>query len=142
MVKNNLLGNIKKQVSFKKTVNSLIALGAVLVFVYLYNKYVIPYMNYNIENFENENSKKLVYFYMNGCGHCEKFSPIWDEFISQNKSSITTHKLEREEAGNKIQKYEVKGFPTILLLDENNNKIKEYNGDRTLSALKKFVSEN
>ena len=99
-------------------------------------------VNFGIENFENEKSKKLVYFYMKGCGHCEKFSPIWSEFSNNNKSSITTHKLERTEAGDKINKYDIKGFPTILLLGENNEKIKEYDGDRTVDALTKFVNAN
>ena len=136
----NNLNTLKKLLSFKKPYESLVFLGAlVLVIVTLLYLFKI---NFGIENFENEKSKKLVYFYMNGCGHCEKFSPIWEKFSNNNKSSIKTYKLERTEAGDKIKKYDVKGFPTILLLGENNEKIKEYDGSRTEDALIQFVNAN
>jgi len=136
----NNINTLKKIFSFKKPFESLIFLGALLLVV-LTMLYLFK-INFGIENFENEKSKKLVYFYMKGCGHCEKFSPIWDEFSNNNKSSIKTYKLERTLAGDKINKYDVKGFPTILLLGENNEKIKEYDGDRTVDSLTQFVNSN
>ena len=146
----NNINTLKKIFSFKKPFESLVFLGALLLVVltmlYLFKiNFGIENFgieNFGIENFENEKSKKLVYFYMKGCSHCEKFSPIWDEFSNNNKSSIKTYKLERTLAGDKINKYEVKGFPTILLLGENNEKIKEYDGDRTVDSLTQFVNSN
>ena len=141
----NNLNTLKKIFSFKKPFESLLFLGALLLVIvtvlYLF-KINFGIENFGIENFENEKSKKLVYFYMKGCGHCEKFSPIWDEFSNNNKSSIKTYKLERTEAGDKINKYDIKGFPTILLIGENNEKIKEYDDQRTVEALTKFVNAN
>jgi len=147
MTRSNISSFFKKQLSFKKPLESLLFLSLVFFILFLINKYILPLLNLNImnlkiENFENDNSKKLVYFYMNGCGHCEKFSPIWDKFSNSNASSITTHKLERAQAKDKLEKYNINGFPTILLLNENNEKLKDYNGDRSEEALKKFVREN
>lgn len=142
MAKFNLLGYLKKQLSFKKPLESLLFLGLVLFILYLINKHVLPMLNLNIENFENDNSKKLVYFYMDGCGHCNNFTPIWDEFCEHNDSNITTHKIERSNAKDKLEKYNINGFPTVLLLSENNDKIKEFNEERTVEGLQNFVNVN
>ena len=48
-------------------------------------------------------------------------------------------KVERKEAGDDLEKYKIKGFPSILLIDEQDN-TKEFDGDRTVSGLEKFVS--
>ena len=40
------------------------------------------------------------------------------------------------------EKYSVQGFPTILLLDNNGNKLKEYDGARTADALTEFVRQH
>ena len=39
-----------------------------------------------------------------------------------------------------LKKNKVSGFPTILLLDESGNKLKEYNGDRTAKSLEEFLN--
>ena len=82
----------------------------------------------------------FVYFYMNGCGHCKNFTPIWDEFCSANSSSIKTYKFEQSQVQEQITTYSISGFPTILLLDENNSKIDEYSGQRTVEALTSYVN--
>jgi protein disulfide-isomerase A6 len=131
----------------KKPIN-LIYLALVLVLLYVIVYYVLPSHNLFKENFENanvdsmnnDNSKKLVYFYMNGCGHCKKFTPTWDEFCSANSSSIKTYKFEQSQVQEQITTYAISGFPAILLLDENNAKIDEYNGERTVEALTSYVN--
>ena len=77
---------------------------------------------------------------MNGCGHCKNFTPIWDEFCSANSSSIKTYKFEQSQVQEQITTYSISGFPTILLLDENNSKIDEYSGQRTVEALTSYVN--
>jgi hypothetical protein len=139
------IGAISKFV--KKPIN-LIYLALVLVLLYAIVYYVLPSNNLFKENFENanvdsmnnDNSTKLVYFYMNGCGHCNNFTPIWDEFCSANSSSIKTYKFEQSQVQEQIANYSISGFPTILLLDENNAKIDEYSGQRTVEALTSYVN--
>ena len=60
---------------------------------------------------------------MNGCPHCVKFSPIWDSFKQSYKGNVQLLKKERGEAGDELRKYKVQGFPTIILVDENDNTI-------------------
>ena len=86
--------------------------------------------------------KTLVLFHMNGCGHCVKMMPEWDAFEKENDSGILTKKLERGEAGDLLKKHSVSGFPTILLLDANGNKVSDYSGERTKTGLLGFCNEN
>lgn len=131
----------------KKPINLIyLAVGLVLLYVIVY--YVLPsnmlfkenFENANVDSMNKDNSKKLVYFYMNGCGHCKNFTPTWDEFCSANSSSIKTYKFEQAQVREKITEYNISGFPTILLLDENNAKIDEYSGERSVEALTSYVN--
>lgn len=131
----------------KKPINLIyLALGLILLYVIVY--YVLPsnglfkenFENANVDSMNNDNSTKLVYFYMNGCGHCKNFTPIWDQFCSANSSSIKTYKFEQAQVREQITEYNISGFPTILLLDENNAKIDEYSGERSVEALTSYVN--
>ena len=131
----NILNTLKKRLSFKKPLDSILFIVGLLIIFFYFNKYVLT--NINVENFENDGRKKVVYFYMNGCPHCDSFSPVWDEFIQT--SPLPTHKIESADAKEMMVKYKISGFPTILLLDENNNKIKELEGDRTIDGLNALI---
>ena len=131
----------------KRKFNKLPALGqfavAILIIIIVrYLLHLIIYSNYLSSYLENfGNPKELVYFHMNGCGHCKKFMPVWDEFSGKYKGDLKLKKLEREEAGDDmLSKYQVQGFPTILLLDGQGNK-KEFQGDRTVSGLESFINQ-
>jgi len=141
----------KKLFSFKKPESLLyLALGLVLVYILVY--YVLPTnmvfkenfdlfnSNSSIDSMNNDKSTKLVYFYMNGCGHCKNFTPTWDKFCAANSSTIKTYKFEQAQVREQINTYAISGFPAILLLDENNAKIDEYNGQRTLEGLTSYVN--
>ena len=142
MAKFNIFSYLKKQISFKKPLELLLFLALLFFILFVIKKHVLPMLNFNIENFENDNTKKLVYFYMDSCGHCKNFTPIWDQFSKSNDSGVTTYKVERSNAQDKLEKYNINGFPTVLLLNENNDKIKEFNGERTIEGLQSFVNAN
>jgi hypothetical protein len=52
--------------------------------------------------------------------------PEWSKFESSNDSGIKTRKTEQSEAPDEIKKHGIKGFPSLMLLDGNGNKIKDY----------------
>ena len=134
----NILKTFKKRLSFKKPHESILFILALLIIFFYFNKYVLS--NMNVENFENTSNdrRKVVYFYMNGCGHCNTFSPIWDEFIQS--CPISTEEIESDDIGEaRMKKYSISGFPTIVLLDENDNKLKELQ-DRTIQGLNDLIS--
>tara|TARA_Y100001935_G_C17028364_1_gene371242 strand:+ start:198 stop:614 length:417 start_codon:yes stop_codon:yes gene_type:complete len=138
-----MLGWIK---TLTKKFNKLPAIGqfavaVVIIIVVRYLLHLIIYSNFLSSYLENfGNPKELVYFHMNGCGHCKRFSPVWQEFSDNYKGDLKLKKLERNEAGDLLQKYEIQGFPTILLIDEQGNK-KEFQGDRTIQGLEAFISQ-
>jgi len=60
----NILNTFKKRLSFKKPLASILFIVALLIIiVYYFNKDI--FTNMNVENFENDGKKKVVYFYMN-----------------------------------------------------------------------------
>ena len=148
----NILKDIRKQLSFKNPTKTIMYLVIVLLFIYLIIYYILPSNMSFKENFDmfssasspdamtSDESTKLVYFYMNGCGHCNNFTPIWDEFCSANSTTIKTYKFEQSQVQEQIRSYNISGFPSVLLLDENNAKIDEYNGQRTVEALTSYVN--
>ena len=121
--------------------NPIVQIGIGLIIVvgvrYLIQLLQYQYYSSSLENFSNP--KKLVYFHMDGCGHCKKFTPEWDKFASSYDGPLEIKKVERKEAGDDLEKYKIQGFPSILLIDGQDN-TKEFDGDRTSSGLEKFVS--
>ena len=127
----------KKFKNLHALIQIIIVLMLVFVGRYLIN--LIIYSNFTSGNLENfENPTELVYYHMNGCGHCKKFTPEWEKFAQGYTGSLKLKKIERADAGDDLEKYQIQGFPTILLLDGKGNK-KEFDGDRTVSGLEQFV---
>ena len=55
------------------------------------------------------------------------------------------NKSEKHEASDSkelTEKLNIQGFPTIMLLDANNSKIKDYDGDITAAGFKAFLAQN
>ena len=127
----------KKFNKLNPVVQIVIALLHVIAIRYLIQLLQYHYYTASLENFSNP--KKLVYFHMDTCGHCKKFNPEWVKFAASYKGPLEVKKVERKEAGDDLEKYKIKGFPSILLIDEQDN-TKEFDGDRTVSRLEKFVS--
>ena len=89
-----------------------------------------------MENFGNPAT--LTYYYMENCGHCKRFAPEWDTFVQNYTGPVKLRKVEMNEAGGDLEKYNINGFPTILAVDENGDK-KDYDGPRTSEGLTKFL---
>jgi protein disulfide-isomerase A6 len=86
--------------------------------------------------------KALLLLHMEGCPHCVKLMPEWDKFTEMNDTSIATKSVEKDEDRSLVKRYGVEGFPTILLVDSNGDKIKTYNGPRTSQGLLDFCHKN
>ena len=102
-----------------------------IIFMFMYSS--------KTENFGNPAS--CTYYYMNNCGHCKRFSPEWDDFVQSYNGPVKLKKIEMNDAGSDLEKYNIQGFPTILFLDEEGNS-KFYEGPRTSDGLNKFISDN
>lgn len=127
----------KKFNKFHPIVQVLVTFGLLFVLRYVYKTFLYSYFSaFNLEGFGQP--KELVYFYMNGCGHCKNFSPTWDQFASSYNGNLNIRKVERADAGSELDNYQIKGFPTVLLLDGNGGK-KEFDGERTIKGLESFA---
>lgn len=102
-------------------------------------RFIYTYFLTKNENFEN--ISYCNYYYMNKCGHCEKFNPEWELFVQSYKGNIKLNKFEMNNAGSDIDKYNINGFPTILFLDNKGNS-KVYEGPRTSDGLNNFIYDN
>lgn len=99
--------------------------------------------NFNLEGYEGEEQipAKVVYFFMDGCHACKDFEETWNNFTNSYNGQLTIEKIERKDAGDDVlDKHKVKGFPTVLLVDTNDNKIKEFTNDRTVDKLMDFAN--
>ena len=122
------LNSFQKKPLFVKAFILFIAFGLVIFIMSLFNGEPSPQEGFS------SSPAKVNYYYMDGCGHCEKFSPVWDEFTKSYNGSTQLKKINMKDAGNDLEKYKVDGFPTVVIIDEN-GKHEHYNGDRTLAAL-------
>lgn len=88
-------------------------------------------------------ANNLTYYSMEGCPYCEKFNPLWEE-VKEKVTSETCIKTCRkiDSKDTETSKNGVSGFPTIMLCDENNNKVLEYSGERNVESLVAFCNEN
>ena len=86
-----------------------------------------------------EGRKELLLLHMEGCPHCVKLMPEWKKFVGMNNTSILPRAVEKDEDRSIVKKYNVTGFPTILLLDKNGIKLETYEGPRTAEGLLNFL---
>ena len=115
---------------------SSLTIRVILVFVvFVFLRFI--FNRSSVENFGNPAS--CNYYYMEQCGHCKRFLPEWDQFVQTYTGPVKLRKIEMNEAGSDLEKYNIQGFPTILFIDEN-GKAKDYDGPRTSDALNQFIS--
>ena len=133
-----LLKKVSKCLKPKNLYKILLAILLVLLLFLL-----VKQLMKSREGLEGQNNQKtLLLCHMNGCGHCDKLMPDWDKFARGNKTDILTKKVEVGDDPSYAKKYKVEGFPTILLLGSNGEKLDTYEGPRTLSGLKSYAESN
>ncbi len=84
----------------------------------------------------------LVEFYAPWCGHCKQLVPIWDRLGEKcaDNDEIVIAKV--DSTANELEDIKVQGFPTIKLFMKGDNKIVDYNGERTLEGFAKFLDSD
>jgi thiol-disulfide isomerase/thioredoxin len=111
-----------------------------------YNKKYIQYkMKYlKLKNQQNimkggsaSNNNKLFLFKAEWCGHCKNFKSTWNKLQSDLKNDVEFVTYDADEHKDIITKYNIQGFPTLIL--NSGNKMIEYNGQRDIVSLKEFI---
>ena len=95
-----------------------------------------------------ETPNTFTLYYMNGCPHCETLLPDYRQFVASGqietdgkKTSIRMLEQGDPQAATELEANNVKGFPTFVLSTAAGNNI-EYKGERTIDAMKDFISQN
>jgi len=99
----------------------------------------------NFDQIVNDPSKDvLLEFYAPWCGHCKKLSPIYEELgisLKDSHPNVVIAKVDAT-ANDVSPKFGIKGFPTIKFFKGDNKTPIDYEGDRSLEDMKKFIEEN
>ncbi|XP_074593017.1 protein disulfide isomerase isoform X2 [Brevipalpus obovatus] len=81
----------------------------------------------------------LVEFYAPWCGHCKQLVPIYDALGEKYKDHPTVVIAKMDSTANELEHTKINSFPTIKLFKKETNEVVEYNGERTLDGLTKFI---
>tara|TARA_R110002073_G_scaffold327408_1_gene508007 strand:+ start:89 stop:595 length:507 start_codon:yes stop_codon:yes gene_type:complete len=80
----------------------------------------------------------LLYFYMEGCGYCKKFNPIWEE-LTNIIQDIKLKKINGPQNKALAQKYSIRGYPTIILIKGKYKIV--YQGARDIESIISFYNK-
>ena len=98
------------------------------------------------KNFEevalNTERDVLVEFYASWWGQCKQLVPTRDKLGEEYMNSKTVVIAKMDSTANELEDVKVQGFPTIKLFKKGDNKVIDYNGERTLDGLVKFIESD
>lgn len=90
------------------------------------------------EQFRKKKRPAIVAFVSDQCGYCKAMLP---QFQAAAKfATLPFIELRDHEAQELLRVYKVSGFPTILYLGPNGERVREYQGDRSMESLAAFGS--
>lgn len=94
----------------------------------------------NLENFEDSAKPNMVLFYAPWCPHCKSMMGDWKRLRNRVGPKMEVIDVNCDEQPEMAEKYNVNGFPTIILF-KNGKKI-HFEGPRKLQNFLQFVKEN
>ncbi|GAB0087000.1 Protein disulfide-isomerase [Sergentomyia squamirostris] len=87
----------------------------------------------------NKEKDAFVEFYAPWCGHCKQLAPIWEQLAEKFKDNENVVIGKMDATANELEHTKITSFPTLKFYKKGDNVAVDYNGERTLEALTKFV---
>ncbi|EAN31157.1 Thioredoxin family protein [Theileria parva strain Muguga] len=94
------------------------------------------------DKFLTENKLVMVKFYADWCVHCKNLAPEYSKaakMLKDEKSDVVFAKVRNEEGVNLMERFNVRGFPTLYFF-KNGTEV-EYSGSRDAPGLVSWVKE-
>ncbi|KAK6918803.1 Thioredoxin domain [Dillenia turbinata] len=99
----------------------------------------------NSQNFDDLviKSKELwiVEFFAPWCGHCKKLAPEWKKASNSLKGKVKLGHVDCDAEKSLMSRFNVKGFPTILVFGADKDSPFPYEGPRAAGAIESFALE-
>merc|ERR1712198_248914 len=86
----------------------------------------------------NKEKEVLVEFYAPWCGHCKQLAPIYDQLGEKYKDHESIVIAKMDATANELEHTKIQSFPTLKYYKKDNSVV-EYNGERTLEGMSKFL---
>ncbi|MCK5918558.1 MAG: thioredoxin fold domain-containing protein [Cocleimonas sp.] len=105
--------------------------------------------NIDLDDFEEKvltashDTPVLVDFWAEWCSPCLFIAPVLKQVLEQYEGKVLLAKLEVDEGENMrlAGKYQVRGFPTIILFEEG-QEVERFSSARPASFIKEFIESN
>lgn len=111
----------------------IISLIVVLIIKYAAKKPVA-------ENFSS-NPNKIVLYYANSCGWCQKLLPEWKKFKELRKNKLIIEEIECEQNSEDAVCKQVPGYPSVIFFKGGSMVHMDGSYERTVEGLSKFVAK-
>lgn len=82
----------------------------------------------------------MIKFFQPWCGHCTAMKPAWDELAATSDSSVFIADVDCSKELELCKVNDVAGYPTIYYYKDG--KREKYEGGRSITSLRTFVTEN
>ncbi|XP_011268046.1 protein disulfide-isomerase [Camponotus floridanus] len=84
----------------------------------------------------------FVEFYAPWCGHCQQLAPIYEQLGEKYKDKDKLVIAKMDITANELEDIKIMNYPTLILYKKETNQAVEYDGERTLENLSKFIETN
>ncbi|XP_009606235.1 protein disulfide isomerase-like 2-3 [Nicotiana tomentosiformis] len=99
----------------------------------------------NSRNFDEKVLKSkdlwIVEFFAPWCGHCKKLAPEWKKAAKNLEGKVKLGHVDCDAEKSLMSRFNVQGFPTILVFGADKDSPVPYEGARTASAIESFGLE-
>ncbi|CAF2821435.1 unnamed protein product [Rotaria sp. Silwood2] len=84
----------------------------------------------------------LVTFIAPWCGHCKQLAPIYEQLGEKYKDNADVVIAKMDATVNELEDIKIQSFPTIKLFPKDSDEVIDYQGERTVESLTKFIDSN